>query len=113
MNAWDLETIATAYHDGYHSLEDMYGFGDALLQRFDGVEGLKMETFVVGESFEGRQIRGWKARIVPGKGDERVMASGSGGRKGKGKRGGEMVEAETELEFIVEGGQHAREVSTC
>jgi len=84
---WDVSTLsASTFHDSYHSLEEMDVFGDALASKF-GPMGIQVEKFSVGETWEGREIRGWKAR----------MASTNADPVG-------------EREFVVQSGQHAREV---
>lgn len=83
----DLSTLsASTFHDSYHSLEEMDVFGDALASKF-GPMGIQVEKFSVGESWEGREIRGWKARMTSGN-----------------------AEPMGEREFVVQSGQHAREV---
>jgi extracellular matrix protein 14 len=85
---WDLSTLsASTFHDSYHSLEEMDVFGDALVSKF-GPMGIQVEKFSVGQTWEGREIRGWKARMA------------SPGAEPVGER-----------EFVVQSGQHAREVS--
>ena len=86
---WNVSTIDSSFHESYHTIGELYDFGDALQGYFDGLEGLRMESFVVGSTFQDREIRGWKAWIDPGEGEEKKQ----------------------ELEFLVQSGQHAREVS--
>lgn len=82
----DLSTLsASTFHDSYHSLEEMDVFGDALASKF-GPMGIQVEKFSVGESWEGREIRGWKARMTSSN-----------------------AEPVGEREFVVQSGQHARE----
>lgn len=88
---WDVSTLSTPFHDSYHSLEEMDVFGDELAAKF-GPLGIEVEKFSVGQSWEGREIRGWKARAKRDDKDE----------------DGESVERE----FVVQSGQHAREVSS-
>ena len=90
---WDVADLSTAFHDGYHPLRDMYAFGEALVVGFPGV----VEGFEVGRSAEGRAIRGWRAHIANGTGEQ--------SRRGKGVREGNEI-----LEIIIQAGQHAREV---
>lgn len=63
---WDTSSLDSEFHSAYHSLEDFQSFGDALVERFSvpapGL-GLEVETIVVGKTFEGREIRGWRARV--------------------------------------------------
>lgn len=105
--SWDLG-IDTSFHNAYHSLEDIYSFGDALVAGFDGVNGVRVEGFSVGETFEGRKIRGWKAWYEPAEGSPEFKRKK--GKKGKGKKPDEG-DSTVELEFVVQSGQHAREVS--
>jgi hypothetical protein len=88
---WDLSTLSSSFHDSYHSLEEMDVFGDALASKF-GPLGIQVEKFSVGESWEGREIRGWKARMV-------VEPESENGKEPVGER-----------EFVIQSGQHAREV---
>jgi extracellular matrix protein 14 len=84
---YDLSSLgASTFHDSYHSLEEMDVFGDALASKF-GPMGIQVEKFSVGQTWEGREIRGWKARMTS------VNAEPVG-----------------EREFVVQSGQHAREV---
>jgi hypothetical protein len=84
----DLSSLsASTFHDSYHSLEEMDVFGDALASKF-GPMGIQVEKFSVGESWEGREIRGWKVRMTSSN-----------------------AEPVGEREFVVQSGQHAREVS--
>lgn len=87
---WDVSTLSTPFHDSYHSLEEMDVFGDELAAKF-GPLGIEVEKFSVGQSWEGREIRGWKARTKKDDDDD-------------GEEG-------VEREFVVQSGQHAREVS--
>lgn len=86
---WDVSTLSTPFHDSYHSLEEMDVFGDALAAKF-GPMGIEVEKFSVGQSWEGREIRGWKARAK--------------------KMDDEHEDFEREL--VIQSGQHAREVCT-
>jgi extracellular matrix protein 14 len=88
VGGWDVSTLGSSFHDSYHSLEEMDVFGDALASKF-GPMGIEVERFSVGQSWEGREIRGWKARMK----NDQV----------KGEPVGER-------EFVVQSGQHAREV---
>lgn len=91
VSGWDLNSLSSTFHDGYHSLEEMDVFGDELAAKF-GPMGIQVEKFSVGQSWEGREIRGWKAKMAKsGKGDDKAG----------------------EREFVVQSGQHAREVSDC
>jgi extracellular matrix protein 14 len=103
--------METTFHNSYHSLEDIYSFGDALAAGFDGKRGVRVEAFTVGETFEGREIRGWKAWYEPVEGTPEFKKKKKG-KKGKGGKGKKPDEGDSgvELEFVVQSGQHAREV---
>lgn len=88
QSGWDVSTLSTPFHDSYHSLEEMDVFGDALAAKF-GPLGMEVERFSVGQSWEGREIRGWKARAKRSSDDEESV----------------------EREFVIQSGSHAREVS--
>lgn len=69
-----------------------------------------VEAIEVGKSFEGLAIRGWKAHVTVNDGGSHVHR----GRRGpKGKKGQvrDKIEGTDVLEFVVQSGQHAREVS--
>ncbi|ORX37846.1 hypothetical protein BD324DRAFT_623520 [Kockovaella imperatae] len=93
QETWDVSTIDTPFHDSYHTLDDLYSFGDQLQRYFNGYKGVKIESFVVGTTFQDRQIRGWKASID---------TDGGTGNQTFGKK-------KQELEFVLQSGQHARE----
>ena len=113
---WDIGTIQSKFHDEYHSLEDIYLFGDMIKDGFNGLDGLFVESFELGQTEQGRSIKGWRAWME----EEEVGASG---KRKKGKKGRKPLPVPTppgddggsgnehELEFIVQSGQHAREVS--
>jgi hypothetical protein len=104
-SSWDVGSLDSSFHDGYHTLDDIITFGDALAAGFDGLDGLHVESFVLNQTTEeGRDIRGWKAWIEP----ESSAVAGKKGRKG---RKDAEQEDDVELEFVVQSGQHAREVS--
>lgn len=109
---WDLSDLSTPFHDAYHSLSDLYAFGDALVDWFPGT----VQAFDVGETWEGRKIQGWKAHMAREEGPEASAGTQrrEKGRKGRkrpdGTRPGHGLEEETVLEFVVQSGQHAREV---
>jgi len=73
--------------------------------------GIRVEGFSVGQTFEGREIRGWKAWYEPIEGTPEFK-KGKKGKKGKGGKGKKPDEGDSkvELEFVVQSGQHAREV---
>ena len=87
ISTWDLSTINSPFHQSYHNLEELYAFGDAISDYFNGLRGVRVETFNLGETFQDRQIRGWKVWME-----------------------NEGNETKQEREFIVQSGQHAREV---
>jgi hypothetical protein len=93
-----MDSLDTPFHDAYHSLEELYAFADQMAVRFDG-DGIKVESFRVGQSFEGREIRGWKASM-----DNQVF--GRGQDEDEDPEEGQLVR-----EFVIQSGQHAREVS--
>jgi hypothetical protein len=88
-SGWGLSSLSSTFHDAYHSVEEMDVFGDELAAKF-GPLGIQVEKFSVGQTWEGREIRGWKAKMTDGKGDDKVG----------------------EREFVVQSGQHAREVGS-
>lgn len=99
---WNTSTLATEFYDAYHPVEDLYAFGDQLVRDFPGL----VEGFTVGYAAEGREIRGWKASkpVNATREAERNLKSGK-------KRKGHKHRGEKVLEFVVQGGSHAREVS--
>jgi extracellular matrix protein 14 len=108
---WGVESIASPFHDGYHVLEDVYGFGDALAEVF----GLR--SFEVGTTAEGRAIRAWSASgntTEPGDGDGGGDGGGDDGDDGgDGDDGSDTTRLEDKYEIVIQAGQHAREwVST-
>ena len=100
---WDLTTLLSTFHDAYHPLSDMYTFADMLVGHFndvpidDGV--LSVEGFDVGQTWEGRPIRAWRASIA------------RDGLRGGRRKGRVEPEEEPRFEFLVQSGSHAREVS--
>lgn len=60
--------INDPFHDAYHPLADIYAFGDRLVSAFDGVKigdgKLKMEAFVLGQTWEEREIKGFRVKWV-------------------------------------------------
>lgn len=84
-----MSSLSSTFHDAYHSLEEMDVFGDELAAKF-GPLGIQVEKFSIGQTWEGREIRGWKAKMTDGKGDDKIG----------------------EREFVVQSGQHAREVGS-
>jgi hypothetical protein len=99
---WNVTTLDSPFHDGYHNLDDAYSFGDALVEAF----GDMVTTFEVGQTAEGRPIRAWTAKTheVPEPEPEPSEPAGFK-RKERQKR------KDVEYEIIVQSGQHAREVS--
>jgi extracellular matrix protein 14 len=109
VSAWDgfpLDSLDTPFHDAYHSLEELYAFGDQLAERFSKGR-TTVRALIMGRTFEGREIRGWSAGIA----DEEKEGLKKGKRKG-GRRAGqdEMEDVRLKREFVVQSGQHAREV---
>jgi hypothetical protein len=95
-----MDSLDTPFHDAYHSLEELYAFADQMAVRFDG-DGIKVESFSVGQSFEGREIRGWKASM-----DSQVFGRGQDEDQDEDPEEEQLVR-----EFVIQSGQHAREVS--
>lgn len=60
---WDTSSLDSEFHSAYHPIEEIHSFGEALIERF-GPLGVTIETIVVGKTFEGREIRGWRAKIA-------------------------------------------------
>lgn len=99
-----MSDLDTPFYDSYQSYEGINSFGDALVDHFDGV----LEGFDVGVTYGGRTIRGWRAHIAPEEGEAEAMER----KKKKGRKGEGEVIPEQKLEFVVQSGQHAREVSS-
>ncbi|RSH93418.1 putative metallocarboxypeptidase ecm14 [Saitozyma podzolica] len=93
-----MDSLDTPFHDAYHSLEELYAFADQMAVRFDG-DGIKVESFSVGQSFEGREIRGWKASM-----DSQVFGRGQDEDQDEDPEEEQLVR-----EFVIQSGQHARE----
>ncbi|WVQ75021.1 hypothetical protein IAR50_004630 [Cryptococcus sp. DSM 104548] len=91
VDPFNLTTLSTPFHDSYHSLADIFKFGDRLIETFNGVGGLEVWDFTVGTSWEGREIKGWSARF------------------GSEPENGEDGEEEPRRELVVMSGQHGRE----
>ena len=85
---WDLGSINTDFHDSYHSLEDVYAFGQALVDKFGGINGLRTASISLGKTFEGREIMAYKVWADKEEGDDDVEVR----------------------DFVVQSGSHAREV---
>lgn len=102
-DAWNVSSLDSSFYDHFHTVEELYAFGDELAVQFPGV----VEGFDVGQTFEGREIRGWRAHLA----DNSSLSGGEGGDERKAKKGrkGEVQEKPI-LEFVVQSGQHAREV---
>ena len=111
QDTWDLDTLDSTYHDSYHRLPDMYTFGDMLVGHFNGLrigDGIiRMESFDVGLSYEGRAIRGFKTWF------ERGGRFRSPRKERTEKHADHRVGEESagRMEILVQSGQHAREVS--
>lgn len=106
LDAWDLSVIDTSFHDAYHPYSKMLEFGDALVDEFPTM----VESFAVGNSYEGVEIEGWRVHLASNESISGIQ-SGEEGRKRKKVKGkkGKVVGQEV-LEFVVQSGQHAREV---
>ncbi|KAI9633081.1 uncharacterized protein MKK02DRAFT_19739 [Dioszegia hungarica] len=101
---WNVSTLLTPFHDHYHPLADMYRFAEALVGAFNGKSvgdgRLRMETFVIGKTWEKMEMKGVRVKWVPDTGE-----SGLKGKKGKGKKGKKIIERE----LVIQAGSHARE----
>lgn len=93
---WNVTTLDSPFHDGYHGIDDVYSFGDALVEEFPDT----VTSFDIGETAEGRPIRAYTAR-KPGPEPEGLDA----------QRSRKRVDDDEELEIMIIAGQHAREVS--
>ena len=102
MTEFDTSTLDSEFHNAYHSLEDLYAFGDQLVRDFPGL----VEGFTVGYGAEGREIKGWRASKPADPLREAQRLLNVGKRKGHKHRGQQT------LEFVIQGGSHAREVSS-
>ncbi|OWZ61487.1 hypothetical protein AYX14_06322 [Cryptococcus neoformans] len=102
IDPFNLTTLATPFHDSYHTLKDIHQFGDALVETFNGKGGIEVWSFDVGTTWEGRPLRGWSARLVRNESD----ASNS-----QRRRRSRVVEDDEELqkEIVIISGQHGRE----
>lgn len=84
-NGWNVSTLNTLFYDAYQPLQAMWDFGSALADKWpDYVTGLE-----IGTTAEGRPIRGWSAKLPMNEG-----------------------ETDPHVEFIIQSGQHAREVGS-
>jgi hypothetical protein len=126
---WDVTTLNTPFHDQYHPVGDMYRFADQLAAAFDDTPladgSLRMETFVLGKTYEKVEMKGVRVKWVPKTTkpshtanpeplptETGIMNDARGhvnltkkkGGKGKGKK-------HIEREFVIQAGSHAREVS--
>ncbi|WWC95761.1 hypothetical protein V866_002627 [Kwoniella sp. B9012] len=103
IDPYNLTTIDTPFHDKFHSLKEMYKFGDTLISTFNdthqNTSGIHIKEVDIGKTYENRTIKGWSAKIHHNK-------------TGEGDPGYPTVtvdEDEVELEFVVIAGQHGRE----
>jgi hypothetical protein len=96
----DRSNLSTPFHDQYHTLQEIYAFGSSLIEEYSDI----LEGFVVGYSAEGREILGYRAHIW---GEDKELKKGRKGNDGGSNDGF----TGKNLEFIVQSGQHAREVS--
>lgn len=85
---WNVSSLASPFHDGYHKVDDIYSFGDALVEFFPDM----LTSMELGRTQEDRPIRSWTAKIESGSAPD---------------------EEKDKVEIIVQSGQHAREVSAC
>lgn len=85
---------------------------DDLAEGFNGVEGLEVESFVVGKSAEGRDIKGVRARMAA---QGNVTEGSIEDMAKKGKKQPKKPKKPTVpailRELVLQSGQHAREVS--
>lgn len=93
-DVWNVTTLASPFHDGYHTLDQVYQFGEALVSHFNIVT-----SYDIGTTAEGRPIRAWSAKI-----DEEATP-------GIPEDGGDANDENDKFEFIIQANQHAREVS--
>lgn len=103
IDPFNLTTLATPFHDSYHTLKDIHQFGDALVETFNGKEGIEVWSFDVGTTWEGRPIRGWSARLMRNESDV---------NNSQRRRRSRVTEEDEELqkEIVIISGQHGREV---
>lgn len=105
---YPTDTLLTPFHDAYHDIDGMYAFLDDLARDFSGGEdGLEVETFIVGKSAEGRDIKGIRARMATPAGVAESMTKGKKQPKKPKKPSGPQILRE----LVLQSGQHAREVS--
>ncbi|KJE00765.1 carboxypeptidase A4 [Cryptococcus gattii NT-10] len=102
VDPFNLTTLATPFHDSYHTLKDIHKFGDVLVETFNGKEGIEVWGFDVGTTWEGRPIKGWSARLVKNESDP---------SNGQRRRQGRVLDEDEELrkEIVIISGQHGRE----
>lgn len=80
---WNVSALATVFYDAYQPLEAMCDFGSALADKWpEYVTGID-----IGTTQEGRTIHGWSAKLPMNEG-----------------------ETDPNVEFVIQSGQHAREV---
>jgi hypothetical protein len=122
---WDVTSLRTPFHDQYHPLADIYSFAEQLASAFNGrrlADGnLRMETFILGKTYEKVEMKGMRVKWVPvtmkptHTANPKPLPTETGTRvlkgsvevekkkKGKGKK---LIERE----FVIQAGSHAREV---
>ncbi|RXK35324.1 hypothetical protein M231_07427 [Tremella mesenterica] len=116
---WNLDSLNSTFHSGYHKLAELETFGMKLMERFEFVDRIE-----IGKSWEGRSIWGYRVRkdtadsknSDEGGGGSDTDSSGGRRKKGGSRRGrdvrGEKQEEEEEedkVEIVIQSGQHARE----
>lgn len=93
---WDVSTINTPFHDQYHPVLDMNRFAEQMAQEFNGIQladgNLRMETFVLGETFEKMEMKGVRVKWVP----ETTKPTGTAEPKPLPTETGARAEAEME-----------------
>ncbi|OCF34286.1 hypothetical protein I316_03799 [Kwoniella heveanensis BCC8398] len=113
IDPFNLTTIETPYHDAFHPIEDVYKFGQVLISTFNGKDGLDLQEINIGKTFEGRDIKGWTAKMTEVNGtqpqDLSKKRKKKHGGKGRGREREEDAEEPLELEIVVQAGQHGRE----
>ncbi|WVF68441.1 hypothetical protein IAT40_003207 [Kwoniella sp. CBS 6097] len=110
IDPFNLTTIDTPYHDAFHAIEDVYKFGQVLISTFNGKDGLDLQEINIGKTYEGRDIKGWTAKMTEVNGSQpQDLTKKKKKKHGKGREREEDVEEPLELEIVVQAGQHGRE----
>ncbi|WVR08121.1 hypothetical protein IAU60_005167 [Kwoniella sp. DSM 27419] len=108
IDPFNLTTLATPFHDAFHPLEEVYKFGEVLVSTFNGKEGIEVKELDIGTTYEGRQIKGWTAKMAQNQ-SQGVPKDQLKGSERRGRNGREEIDEALELEFVVQSGQHGRE----